>query len=324
MFIRGIIELLVFRYYRICEGNGWNEMSRGLVFNIQRYSLHDGPGIRTTVFLKGCPLNCWWCHNPESKQTAIEFSYQPSLCIKCFLCQNNCPKGAILFLKNGLERDEKACDGCRSCEKNCPSGSIEWIGKVMTVQEVMAEIERDRIFYDESRGGVTFSGGEPLMQGEFLYQLLLECKDRGIHTAVDTSGYAPWSLFERISSLTDLFLFDIKHIDDTVHRKTTGVSNKIILENLERLNGIHKQINVRLPIIPEINDNTNLTKTCQLLHKMQLKDINILPYHNMGIDKYKKMKEIYPLAGTVVHSADKVKEIAEDIKKWGFNVKIGG
>jgi pyruvate formate lyase activating enzyme len=195
----------------------------------------------------------------------------------------------------------------------------------MTVAEVMKEVEKDQVFYEESKGGVTFSGGEPLEQHPFLYELLTNCRLKGIHTVVDTSGYGSWDALEKLAEKTDLFLYDLKHIDDIAHREYTGVSNALILENLKRLAAIHKDIRIRMPVIPGINDQDHhIDQLCQFISSLHILKINILPYHTTGADKYKRLGEEYKLAGMKPSSGERMEEIAERIKKWGLHVKIGG
>ena len=265
-------------------------MKKGLIFNIQRYSLHDGPGIRTTLFLKGCPLHCWWCHNPESQKQKIEFLYRKDRCIGCTACSHTCPVNAITIKEVGLIRNEELCIQCGKCQQACFVDAIEWIGKEMTVHEVMDEIKRDILFYDESKGGITLSGGEPLMQPEFAIEVLKKCKAENIHTAVDTCGYAPWDILVEVQKYADLFLFDIKHMDNEQHKKYTGVSNRLILSNLKKLSLIHPNIVIRIPIIPGINDDhNNLYETGKFIASLGIKQVHILPYHNIGIAKYQRM-----------------------------------
>lgn len=205
-------------------------MSSGLVFNIQKYSIQDGPGIRTTVFLKGCPLRCWWCHNPESLSPKPEIVILEARCRLCGECLQVCPNDAIFAENGGFRYDVEACALCGTCVEACPSGARQMVGTRMTVPEVMAEISKDRIFYDDSRGGVTFSGGEPLMQPRFLRDLLAACRAQSIHTTVDTCGFGTREYLLSIAPLTDLFLYDLKAIDEAKHLQYTGVSNSSILD----------------------------------------------------------------------------------------------
>lgn len=300
-------------------------MVDGTVFNIQRYSIHDGPGIRTTVFLKGCPLNCWWCQNPESQLSEQEMVFWGDRCISCGVCSTICPSNAIQ-IKNGIPVTEKeGCILCGKCIEKCPALAREMIGKKLTTEEIIKEIEKDLIFYEESGGGVTFSGGEPLSQSEFLESLLNDCKEKKIHTAVDTSGYVPWEILYKMSSKVNLFLFDLKLMDNERHKKYTGVSNEIILENLKKLSSIHNHIFVRFPVIPGINDDDqNIKETGEFVSSLKIAQINLLPYHYIGIDKYRRLGKTYELATTQPPSEEKLSEISVILRKFDLNVKIGG
>jgi len=297
----------------------------GIVFNIQKYSIHDGPGIRTTVFLKGCPLDCWWCHNPESKKQGLEIIYWPQKCLGCGSCINVCPQKAIYMEGGSLEKNKELCLRCGKCSKFCPTEAMELVGKQMTIDQVMKEIEKDKIFYDESKGGVTFSGGEPLTQPEFLYGLLQRCKGQGIHTAVDTSGLASWEVLSKIIKGTDLFLYDIKHLDDEAHKKYTGVSNQLILGNLKKLAYEGAHINIRMPIIPGINDDDeNIVNTALFITSLNINLVNILPYHHTGADKYGRLGELYRLSDVQSPSDERMLQIQKRMKEFGLNVRIGG
>jgi pyruvate formate lyase activating enzyme len=300
-------------------------LKTGRVFNIQKYSVHDGPGIRTTVFLKGCPLNCWWCHNPESKEHNPVVLFRPELCLGCRSCLRACGKEVLRLQEEKLVRDGKKCVLCGSCAAVCPTEAMEFIGQEMTADQVLQEIEKDRIFYDQSGGGVTFSGGESLLQHQFLEDVLSKCKSRGIRTAIDTSGFAPWEVIAKLSKNTDLFLYDIKHMDGQRHKEFTGVDNVTILENLKRLSLIHKNINIRIPIIPDINDyDDNILSIGDFVKSLGLNKINILPYHNIGIDKYKRLGEEYKLKSTLTPSRGRMEEIKKALEGLGLIIKIGG
>lgn len=300
-------------------------MISGTVFNIQRFSTHDGPGIRTTVFLKGCPLSCWWCHNPESKQAQPAVLYDGDKCLKCGLCATACLEGAISSVEGTPVLDSSHCVICGRCSKRCPAEALELVGKEMTVAEVLAEIEKDRIFFDESGGGVTFSGGEPLLQAEFLLPLLQSCRQRGIHTAVDTSGHAPWQVLSKASEFTNVFLYDIKHMDSMRHEDFTGVPNDLILENLKRLSAIHQDIRLRVPIIPGLNDDLeNLLLTSRLAVDLGIFQVHILPYHSIGRDKYARIGEVYRLPDLAEPPPLSMEQIASELRSLGLSVKIGG
>jgi len=300
-------------------------MTTGTVFNIQRYSIHDGPGIRTTVFLKGCPLDCWWCQNPESQLSGQEMIFWGDRCIGCGACSTICPSDAIQ-IKNGIPVTEKEkCILCEKCIEKCPALAREMIGKKLTTEEVIKEIEKDLVFYKESGGGVTFSGGEPLGQSEFLEGLLSGCRKKKIHTAVDTSGYISWGILNKISPKVDLFLYDLKLMDNERHKKYTGVSNEIVLKNLEKLSSVHNNIFVRFPVIPGINDDyQNIKETGEFLSSLKIAQVSLLPYHYIGIDKYRRLGMTYRLAGIQFPSEERLSEISVILSKFNLNVKLRG
>ena len=300
-------------------------MTIGIIFNIQRYSIHDGPGIRTTVFLKGCPLNCWWCQNPESQLSGQEMLFWGVRCIGCGACSTICPSNAIQ-IKNGIPVTEKEkCILCGKCTEKCPALAREMIGKKLTTEEVTKEIEKDLVFYEESGGGVTFSGGEPLGQSEFLDSLLICCQKKKIHTAVDTSGYISWEILNKIHSKVDLFLYDLKIMDSGRHKKHTGVFNELILENLKKLSLVHRNIFIRFPVIPGINDDSkNIKEMGVFLSSLNIAQVNLLPYHYMGIDKYRRLGRTYHLAATQPPSEERLSEISGILRKFNLNVRLRG
>ncbi|HWI63655.1 MAG TPA: glycyl-radical enzyme activating protein [Symbiobacteriaceae bacterium] len=281
-----------------------------------KYSIHDGPGIRTTVFLKGCPLNCWWCHNPESQEPQPQLMLNDDRCIGCGECQAVCPHGG----------DPDQCDDCLRCVAVCHAGARSAAGRTMTVESVMAEIMKDVIFYEESGGGVTFSGGEPLMQADFLYALLDECKRRELHTTVDTTGLGRLEDLLKVATKTDLFLYDVKLMDDEAHRKYTGVSNRAILENLRELAKVHRNIFVRIPVIPGVNDTeANLIATAAFTAGLSgVREVNLLPYHSAGAHKYSRLGMPYQLPETQPPTPETMQRLAGAAKACGLPVKIGG
>lgn len=299
-------------------------MSVATITNIQKFSLHDGPGIRTTIFFKGCPLNCWWCHNPESHSKNHQIIYFEDRCTLCGTCVRRCPENALEIKDNKLLRDKDRCVLCEKCTDFCPNDAQEYVGKDVTTKEIMKEILKDIDFYEESGGGVTFSGGEPMIYSSFLEELLKSCNNRGIHTAIDTSGYVPWENFEKISDKVDLFLFDLKLMDDEKHKKYTGVSNVIILENLKKLSNIGANIYIRMPIIAGINDDSNIDESINFLSNLNIIQVNLLPYHKMGMDKYKRLGMKYKLTGGEKPSDEKMIEIANKFKLAGIKIKMGG
>jgi pyruvate formate lyase activating enzyme len=264
----------------------------GTVFNIKRYAIHDGPGIRTTVFLKGCPLSCPWCQNPEGVSPRPEVMWRAPRCIACGDCEKACPTGALSF-REGPVIDRDLCDVCGLCAAVCHAEALEIVGLRLTVDEVMAEVVKDRIFYDESGGGVTISGGEPLMQPDFLGGILEASKQAGLHTALDTSGYAERDTLLRIADYVDLFLWDLKIMDDAAHLSFTGVSNQAILDNLKSLARLGKQVVIRFSLVPGVNDNeSNIEAMAGFVASLEnVGRIDILPYHRVWMDKYRGLKK---------------------------------
>jgi pyruvate formate lyase activating enzyme len=299
---------------------------KGIVFDIKKFSIHDGPGIRTTVFFKGCPLSCWWCHNPESQAPELELIFHESRCIRCGACEAVCAQGAISWDGEVVCTDREKCVLCGACVEACYAEAREIVGQEMTVAQVMTEIERDIPFYDQSGGGVTFSGGEPLFQLDFLLALLQACKEKEIHTALDTCGFAPWETLDDIREYVDLFLYDLKLIDDAKHRKFTGVSNGLILRNLQMLSERGHNIFLRVPIIPGINDDDeNIRQTGTFAAALpHLNRVDILPYHHAAVEKYKRLNKIYDLPETRSLSEEKIVEIAQILEEFGLQVKVGG
>jgi pyruvate formate lyase activating enzyme len=296
----------------------------GLIFNLMRFALHDGPGIRTTVFLKGCPLSCWWCHNPESQSFLPEMMFSAGRCVGCAECCDRCRHGALRWDSEPL-RDPSLCILCGDCVEACPAEARQLMGKRISVADLLKTLRRDSVFFDESGGGVTFSGGEPLAQPEFLEAALAACKDAGIRTVVDTCGYAAASVVRRISKLTDLFLYDLKLMDDTLHRSYVGVSNEPILENLGILAREHGRVNVRIPIIPAVNDDEqNLDASISFLEKVGLRRVNLLPYHQIGLEKYARLQAPYRLEQVAPPTPDRMQQVAAKFASKGFEVRIGG
>lgn len=265
-------------------------MATGRIFDIKRYSLHDGPGIRTTVFLQGCPLSCWWCHNPESQSAKPDVHYVADKCLGCEACVDTCEHHALTLTADGIQRDRNQCTVCGDCTIACPTEARELLGRPVSVDDLLREIEKDRLYYDESGGGVTFSGGEPLAQPEFLIEMLQTCGDRDLHRVVDTSGLAATQTVLDVAAHTDLFLFDLKVMDDELHRRTTGVSNKAILRNLRALDDAGKALRIRVPQIPGITDSTeNKAAMVDFLASLQQQyPVDPLPFHASAREKHKR------------------------------------
>lgn len=296
----------------------------GNVFNIQRFSIHDGPGIRTTVFLKGCNLRCFWCHNPEAAHIQPEIQFFPEKCIACNACVEVCSEGAQLLTGTTRVYVRDACQSCFRCVEECFSGALYKVGKQMTVADVLKVIEADQGYYQFSEGGVTFSGGEPLLQKDFLITLLRACRARGIHTAVDTAGNIPWEALEDIRALVDLFLFDVKAFDEEIHRKATGVGNQRIHSNLKRLAEAGSAIWVRIPVIPGVNDSDEeiyqIAALLAPLHSIQW--VELLPFHTLGSEKYASLGLPYPAAGTIQPSKAEMTRIQAVFAEKGLHVRV--
>lgn len=300
-------------------------MSSGIIFDIKRFSIHDGPGIRTTVFFKGCPLACLWCHNPESQGRAPQIMLRPSRCIACGSCVNECAQGAITWNGSGVLTNRALCTSCGVCTLACAAEARELVGRTATTAEVMAEVIRDLAFYDESGGGVTFSGGEPLLQADFLMDLLRDCKRQEIHTTVDTSGVAPWAVLAEIAPFVDLFLYDLKLIDAARHKTATGAGNRLILDNLRRLSATGATIQLRLALIPGQNDDqANLRATAAFAAQLPgLHSLSLLPYHEAARDKYNRLGLPYPLAHTAAPSETAIESAAALLRGYGLTVTVG-
>lgn len=299
---------------------------KGMIFNIQRFSVNDGPGIRTTVFLKGCPLHCRWCHNPESISPRKELMLRQDRCVRCGDCRTLCRNGAIGDVNGEFVTSREVCLQCGECVELCYSGARELVGKEMTVAQVLLEIERDRVFFDQSGGGASFSGGEPLLQHEFLLLVLEECRRKGIHTVVDTAGFVSPTILERVSRLVDLFLYDVKTLDDAKHRDYTGVSNRIILENLGCLSRWGKNVIVRVPVIPGVNDDLDEIRKLGLFIASlgNVHEIQVLPYHRTGVEKYQRLGNDYQMPQTVPPSGEKIETVANELRQHVASVCIGG
>jgi len=296
----------------------------GLIFDVQRYSIHDGPGIRTTVFFKGCPLRCWWCHNPEGIDSGKELMYFEYKCLHCGTCANVCPMGAIEFDGSPMV-SRHLCIACGNCSTACPSDALRLVGREYTVDELMKEIERDVLYFDNSDGGVTFSGGEPLYQHEFLLEVLKECKKRDIHRTLDTSGFAPQEVLALIADHVDLFLYDLKLIDEREHIKYTGVSNAQIKENLRFLvnYGRAKDIILRFPVIPGINDTPdNVNDMVEFISTLKgLRELDLLPYHDVS-EKYSRLDRDYKMTVHKSPLRERLMEIKKKFEGIGLYVKL--
>ena len=298
----------------------------GRLFAIKRFALHDGPGIRTTVFMKGCPLRCIWCHNPEGLRHEPQLAFYPHLCIACDKCYQACPSGALRKRSSPIEDYEKEkCVLCGKCVEACPARAIELIGRDLSPDEVIMEIERDKHFYDTSGGGMTVSGGEPLSQADFTAELLSRCSGLGIPTILDTCGVAPFDDLDKCLEFTDHVYFDVKVVDDEKHKRLTGSSNRLILENLRRLGDSGKPLTIRIPLVKGLNDSPeDVSSFIDLIESLppptNLCRIEIIPYHKTGESKYRSIGLEYELKSQEIHSQEDLESIVALFKARGLTV----
>jgi pyruvate formate lyase activating enzyme len=302
-------------------------MSKSLIFDIKRYAINDGPGIRVVVFFKGCNLHCVWCHNPESISSSIEKMYATAKCIKCGSCVDACAEDAITLTPDGIATDPDLCKMCGKCAEVCPTKAIEMSGKEMSVSEIMDSIEKERVFFDQSGGGVTFSGGEPLVHPEMLIELLEECGKRGIHRAVDTAGNVSTETILNVAKQTDLFLYDLKMMDSVLHKKWINSGNEKILHNLKAIAGAGVHIIIRIPLIGGINDTVeNIENTAKFISGLagDKKEVHLLAYHNIARNKYMKLGKAGDFE--TLYEPDK-KTLARAISifgEYGIKASVGG
>lgn len=307
----------------------------GVIFNIQRYTIHDGPGVRTELFLKGCPLHCPWCSNPESARLYPQPGVYSTRCLgsrRCGLCTESCPvQGALQFSRGRLRIIDRAqCINCMSCADACPAEAIKRWGKSMTVEQCMEVILRDKGYYDRSGGGVTVSGGEPMLQSKFVADLFAACKAEGIHTCCETTFFTDWKKVEPLLSVTDLFISDVKHMDDTLHRKYTGVSNERILANLTRLADAGRPLILRIPVIPGVNDDdANIAATADfILGPLQnrVRTLQLLSFMRLGEEKYRSLDLDYPMSDLRFNRRSfqkRVEQIAVYFNSRGIHCLVG-
>ena len=298
------------------------------VINIQKYSIHDGEGIRTTIFFKGCPLSCLWCHNPESQNYKEELMYNEEKCTGCMACMNICHKRAISKEENHVVTDRSKCDLCKGCIDYCVNNAREIVGKEYTVAQLIKEVEKDKMFYEESSGGITLSGGEVMTQNmDYIEELLRRLKKRGYNIAIDTCGQAPYENYERVLNYVDTFLYDVKLMDNEKHIKYVGKSNEVIIGNLKKLSEAGANINIRIPLVEGINtDDESIEEIIKFLKEnVSVQKINLLPYHNTGKSKYERLQKVYEGIDFKAPSDDRLEEIKKRFENTGFiNIKIGG
>ncbi|MCR4396136.1 MAG: glycyl-radical enzyme activating protein [Candidatus Saccharicenans sp.] len=300
---------------------------KALIFDLKRYAVHDGPGIRLNVFFKGCPLHCLWCHNPEGVAFEPELMLMPNRCARCGDCVRACRYGALNQDSEGqVEADRSRCTLCGDCLEACQREAIAIVGREMTVEEIAAEAEKERVFFEQSGGGVTLTGGEPLAQPALAEALMDGLRRRGIQVALDTSGYAPREIFLRLAEKADLILFDLKLMDEKKHQKYTGVSNRPILENLKALETVGRPVWVRFPLIPGVNaDDQNLEAMAEFLSGLKMvQQLSVLPYHKGGVEKFRRLGRQAEFAVFEPPSPEQVEKVIGFFRKKGFQVKRGG
>lgn len=300
---------------------------KGLVYNLERFAVHDGPGIRTLVHMKGCPLRCVWCSSPQSHKKAPEVLHLELHCKKCGLCARTCPVEAIVFNEeDGPRIARELCDSCGQCVETCPSQAMELVGESVTVEELYREVAKDSPFYRRSKGGVTVGGGELTMQREFVTEFLKKCKQHYIHTAIESCGHVKWEYLEQILEHVDLAYFDVKHMDAFVHRELTGVSNERILENVKRAAAMRPVI-IRIPTVPGYNDSDeNIEATARFAAGLgeNLERIELLPYHKFGTQTYSRLGREYELESVEPPSDAHMERLKEIVEACGIAAQIGG
>jgi pyruvate formate lyase activating enzyme len=297
------------------------------IFDIKRYAINDGPGIRIVIFTKGCNLHCAWCHNPESISASREKMYAPNKCIGCSTCVAACPEKALTLTSEGIVTDVSRCKTCGKCAEVCPTMAIEMSGHTMKVDEIMDEIEKERVFFDQSGGGVTFSGGEPVLHNEFLIRLLDECGRRNIHRAVDTAGMINAEILLEVAKHTDLFLFDLKMMDSEKHRRWIGVPNGKILGNLKKLSATGATIFIRIPLIGGVNDDAeNMEATAKFVASLsgEKKPVSLLPYHKIAQTKYQKLGRPDDFQLLQEPTKEAREEALAIFERYGLAAQIGG
>lgn len=303
---------------------------KALISTVQKYNMYDGPGIRTIVFFKGCPLRCKWCSNPEGLERKQQVMYKRTLCVDCGACVPVCPVGIHSISSDTHEHVvnwDIECIGCRRCQEACPEGALNIVGDAKTISELMEIIEEDRMFYDMSGGGVTLGGGEALMQPEAAANLLMVCKKEGINTAIETSGYAKMESLLQVAEFVDLFLFDIKHMNPERHFEMTGVRNEIILQNLKELFTRRHNIRIRMPLLKGMNDSQEeIEEVIKFLTPYKdcknFKGIDLLPYHKFGVNKYNQLGMDYPVFGDPSLSDEDLERIESSFEKVGIPVSL--
>lgn len=290
---------------------------KGFITTIQRMSIHDGPGIRSTVFLKGCNLRCKWCHNPETWSSRKQLQYLPDKCIGCLTCASVCASGAITCINNPISIDRNLCTSCGKCTEACPSGALSWVGKEIDSSEVIESVLQDLIFYQESGGGVTLSGGEPLLQKAFALEILKECRNRGVHTAIESNLLTETSTIREFLPWVDLWMCDLKMADSKLHREWTGQPNETILQNLRLLSEQNVPLVVRTPVIPDVNDSEeSIEQLCQILEQLPHPPAyELLGFHSLGFGKFKSLGMRNPMEKSGFMDKNKLKKLRDILLK---------
>lgn len=302
-------------------------MQSGLIFDVKKYAINDGPGIRATIFFKGCPLSCAWCHNPESISSQVQKLYNPDKCIGCRACLEVCSEDACTLTSKGVVTDFERCTSCGKCADVCPTKATEMSGRVSTVEELLEIVEKERVFFEHSGGGVTISGGEPLLQSDFLIALLDELGARSIHRVVDTTGRAKSERLLSVAKRTDLFLYDLKMMDSARHKRWTGVGNEQIIQNLRLLAESGAAIDIRIPLITGVNDDEeNIVQTAVFIASLSgdKKKVNILPYHNIAANKYLKLGQVYDFKEMAEPNEEAQRRVVTTFTEYGLEVVVGG
>ena len=292
----------------------------GTIFDIQRYSIHDGPGIRTTVFLKGCPLKCLWCSNPESQSKNPEIMFDHSRCTQCGRCVEVCSHKATVRSDGKIKLLREFCQSCAECVSACPNEARQLVGKQTEVEEVLKEVEKDRLFYTNSGGGVTLSGGEPMSQPDFVRALLKRCKDKGIHTVLDTSGYTQLETWDRVLEYLDMILFDLKQMEPAKHKEYTGVSNELILSSARKLASLGVSMIIRIPLIPGYTDShKNMEECAHFAQEIGINRIELLPFHRLCISKYSKLDKEWRFNGVSPPPKAFLEKVRDNFNSQGLN-----
>ena len=305
----------------------YKNMSTGLIFDIKKYAINDGPGIRLTVFFKGCNLSCQWCHNPESMSPKVQKMYNAKKCIGALSCIENCPYDALKMTSEGIVTDYNSCNLCGKCAEVCPTKAFEMLGSTILISELMQKIDNEAIFFDQSGGGVTFSGGEPLIHSEYLLEALKECGKRGYHRVVDTTAFASLETVLEVAKHTELFLIDLKVMDALKHKAFTGVSNEKILKNIIALASTNCELIFRMPLIKGVNTSEeNIIKTANFINTLagNRTVINLLPYHNIAENKHKKLGTITSNIVFEAPNNQEIEAIIKTFKNYGIEATVGG